>query len=122
MKTNSIDEDYFVTIFKERFLEFEDNYPKSKYLIRTYGAKNLIKRGQRIDVYFFDTQKNEFDKIEEINDKCEFVKNYFEITNYECIFLRGVFRMPIKNSSGRWTTRGSGNYFFGYYMKCRFIC
>lgn len=119
IKRNDIDRDLFDSIFKERFLEFKDDYPETKLLIKTYGvySPNLIKANNKIDAFITDIKSNDHEKIEEIKQNIEFIKEYFNIKNYVIDFYteRDYYNTIYLDKTRR-------DFFFrGNYMLVRFF-
>jgi len=119
-KKYEIDRNYFELIFKERFLEFIDDYPDSKYLIKTYGrhTPNLIKANNKIDAFITNVKRNEKIKIEEIKENLEFIKEYFSLKKYELEFygLNSYYSTIYYGN-----TRDRVFFYGGDYLLCRFI-
>ena len=113
-----IDRDTFELIFNERILDFLDDYPDAKYLIKTYLIKtpNLIKANNKIDVFITNVKPRERIKIERIKENLEFIKSYFNLKNYELEF----FNDKSYYCSIYFDRTRNRHFFTGDYVRCRF--
>jgi hypothetical protein len=119
IKRNDIDKDFFDSIFKERFLEFKDDYSETKLLIKTYGvySPNLIKINHKIDAFITNIKSNDHEKIEEIKENIEFIKDYFNLKRYVIDFYteRDYYNTIYLDRTRR------NFFFYGNYMLVRFF-
>lgn len=117
-KRYDIEKQHFESVFNDRFLEFFDNYPQSKSLIKTYGLyePDLIRAYNKIDAFITNVNPRQTEKVKEIKEHLEFIKDYFNLKNYELEFY---------NENNYYSTIYYGRknnrvFFYGEYVQCRF--
>lgn len=118
IKRNDIDKDYFELIFYERILDYLDDYPEARYLVKTYGIKTpkLIMANNKIDVFITNVKSRERIKIEKIKENLEFIKSYFNLKNYELEF----FNHRSYYCSIYFDRTRNRCFYTGDYVRCRF--
>ena len=113
-----IDKEHLETIIYERILDFLDDYPDSKCLVKTYGVRtpNLIKKNNKVDVFITRVKQRERIKIERIKENLEFIKDYFNLKEYELEFYhKNSYYTTIYYDRTR-----NRPFFRGEYVQCRF--